>query len=68
MSLLYKEEKDLIYKVAFKELPSGEIEISFTCDGGKFGTEEGLAEYVMTPKDLLIALLRNRVVAKHLDE
>jgi len=68
MSLLYKEPEDVIYKASFKELPSGKIEISFTCDGGKFGTEEGVAEYVITPKALLIALCRNQIVAKHLEE
>ena len=29
------------------------ITFYFTCDGGKFGTDESLAEYTLTPKELL---------------
>lgn len=59
--MLYKEEKDIKYKAAFKELPDGNIEILFTCDGGKFGTDEQLAEYHISPKELM------RILGKYLD-
>lgn len=62
MSLLYKEEKDITYKAVFKELPSGKIEISFSCDGGKFGTEEHLCDFDVTPAQLM-EILRNHFYA-----
>ncbi len=53
-SLLYKDEKDLIYEaIISKRNDSDNIQISFWADCGKFGTDEPLAEYNLTPKRLL---------------
>lgn len=56
MSLLYKEAPYIQYKASFKELPSGKIEISFSCDGGKHGAGEQIAEYTVSAPELLSAL------------
>ena len=58
MGLLYKEAQDLTYKVDFKELEDGKLQLSFSADCGKFGTEEQLDEYLLTVKELL-SILQN---------
>ena len=50
MSLLYKE--DVTYSVEVIQ-DNGNIHLLFTCDGGKFGTDEILDEYNLTPLELL---------------
>lgn len=52
MSLLYKDEKDVTYKVSIKEI-GDKIEFEFDADCGKFGTTETLDRYFLTPKRLL---------------
>lgn len=59
MSLLYKKESDLIYKVEVKTLPDGKIVLQFSADCGKFGTEESLDEYELTVKELLAILQKH---------
>lgn len=55
MSLLYP--KDYSYKVELHEPEScatnQRYQIVFTCNGGKFGTDEGIAEYELTALELL---------------
>ena len=54
MSLLYKEQSDIIYEaeIATRE-STEEIKIVFSSDCGKFGTDEILDGYKLTPKRLL---------------
>lgn len=52
MSLLYKDEKDVTYKVNIKQI-GDKIEFEFESDCGKFGTSENLDRYFLTPKRLL---------------
>jgi len=52
MGLLYKKPKDTVVSVEIKQ-KDGIIELIFTSDCGKFGTDEYLAEYKLTPKQLL---------------
>ena len=56
MSLLYKDPKDFIYSVDVKTFPDGKIKIQFSCDGGKFGTDELLDEYEFTVKEFMCIL------------
>jgi hypothetical protein len=52
MSLLYKDKKDVEYKVIIKEI-GGKVELEFEADCGKFGTTENLDRYFLTPERLL---------------
>lgn len=52
MSLLYKDKSEVEYKVSISQ-ENGKVKLRFTCDGGKFGTDETLDEYELTPKQLL---------------
>tara|TARA_B110000211_G_C13710090_1_gene391352 strand:- start:255 stop:461 length:207 start_codon:yes stop_codon:yes gene_type:complete len=52
MSLLYKDIKDVITSVDIKE-EDGKIILDFSADCGKFGTDEMLDGYTLTPKRLL---------------
>jgi hypothetical protein len=54
--MLYKDPKDIIYSVEVAKFPEGRIKFLFSCDGGKFGTDEVLAEYEMSIKELLHAI------------
>jgi hypothetical protein len=53
MSALYKDREDIIYSVCIKFNTNGKINLLFSCDGGKFGTDEMLAEYDLSPLELL---------------
>jgi len=55
MGLLYKKPKDTVVSVEIKQ-KDGIIELLFTSDCGKFGTDECLAEYRLTPAMLLDVL------------
>jgi len=52
MSLLYKDKKDVEYKVNIKQI-GNKIELEFEADCGKFGTSENLDRYFLTPERLL---------------
>ena len=52
MSLLYKDKKDVTYKVRIKEI-GDKIEFEFEADCEKFGTTENLDRYFLTPQRLL---------------
>jgi len=58
MSLLYKDPKDVKITCHIKQ-EEGKIILGFTADCGKFGTEETLDHYVLTPKRL-IQILQDR--------
>jgi hypothetical protein len=52
MSLLYKDKKDITYKVRIREI-GDKIEFEFEADCGKFGTSENLDRYFLTAERLL---------------
>ena len=56
--MLYKDEEDMVYKVDVSEI-DGKVRLIFSCDGGKFGTDEILDMYELTPRELLKALQRD---------
>lgn len=53
MSIIYKDQKDVVYSVEITFNTNRRINLIFSCDGGKFGTDERLAEYEVTPLELL---------------
>lgn len=59
MSLLYKDEKDVKYSVEVKTFPDGKINLLFSADCGKFGTDEILDEHELTIKELLQILQKS---------
>lgn len=61
MSLLYKDEKDVKYSVEVKTTIDGKINLLFSADCGKFGTDEILDEHDLTVKQLLEILQANDV-------
>ena len=52
-SMLYKNREDVKYSVDVKTSIDGRINLLFSCDGGKFGTDEILDEYNLSVKELL---------------
>lgn len=52
MSLLYKDKKDVEYSVDIKQ-SKGNINLLFSSDCGKFGTDEILDEHDLTVEQLL---------------
>ena len=59
--MLYKDEEDIVYKVEVSEI-DGKVRLIFSCDGGKFGTDEILDMYELTPRELLKALQRDYLI------
>lgn len=59
MDLLYKDPNDFIYSANFETTEDGKIKIQFSCDGGKFGTDELIDEYEFTVKELLTILQKH---------
>lgn len=53
MSLLYKPKEEQTVIVEFEFVEDGKIQIDFTSDCGKFGTDEMLDGYVLTAERLL---------------
>jgi len=60
MSLLYNKKEDKSTEVKFKQLENGKITLEFSADCGKFGTDEQLDGYILTPERLL-QILQERV-------
>jgi len=56
MSLLYKDPKDITTSCNIEQ-KDGKIIFDFWSDCGKFGTDEMLAGYKLTPRRLLEILL-----------
>ena len=52
MSLLYKDKKDMTTFVEIENI-NGVVKLEFTSDCGKFGTDEILDRYTLTPERLL---------------
>lgn len=52
MSLLYKPKEEQTLSVEFEFVEDNSIQIDFSSDCGKFGTDEMLAGYVLTPERL----------------
>lgn len=52
MGILYKEKEDVKYFVILQH-EDEKVKMTFSCDGGKFGTHEELDEITITPKELL---------------
>lgn len=52
MGILYKESEEVVYEVEITQ-KDGNINLLFSNDGGKFGTDEILDEYDLTPLQLL---------------
>ena len=56
--MLYKPKGEQTISVDIKTLSDGIISLEFSADCGKFGTDEALAGYTLTPERLL-EILRN---------
>jgi hypothetical protein len=61
MSLLYKDRKDVITSVDIKQV-DGKVVLDFSADCGKFGTDEMLDGYTLTPKRLLEILQSSEII------
>lgn len=62
MSTLYKNKEDVVYSVNIKDRSDdGKIDLGFSADCGKFGTDEGLDSFELTPLELL------EILQKHFD-
>lgn len=59
MSLTYKDKSEIEYGVEIQKLLGGKINMVFSCDGGKFGTDEILDEFEIPVKQLLDILQHN---------
>ena len=53
MSLLYKPLEEQTVTCLIDTLPNGKIQIDFYSDCGKFGTDEALQGYLLTPERLM---------------
>jgi len=62
MSFLYKTKEEQSIKASIKVLPDKRICIDFYSDCGKFGTDEALTGYILTPERLLQILQDERNV------
>ena len=52
MSLIYKDKKDMTTFVEIENV-NGVVKLEFSSDCGKFGTDETLDSYTLTPERLL---------------
>jgi hypothetical protein len=52
---LYKPKSEIKYDVEITK-ENGKVKFEFSCDGGKFGTDEPLAEYEIDIERLLMIL------------
>lgn len=53
MSLIYKPKEEQTISVEIERRLNNKISFEFSSDCGKFGTDEMLAGYILTPKRLL---------------
>lgn len=58
---MYKAPHELKHSLSVKALPNDHVELTFTADCGKFGTDEVLDEIIIPVKTLL------KVLQKHAD-
>ena len=61
MSLLYKPKKDQTIELEFEVLDDKSIILGFYSDCGKFGMDEALAGFKLTPERLLQILNQARL-------
>lgn len=61
MSLLYKPKKDQTIELEFEVLDDKSIILDFYSDCGKFGMDEALAGFKLTPERLLQILNEARL-------
>lgn len=61
MSLLYKPKENQTIELEFEVLDDKSIILDFYSDCGKFGTEEALAGFKLTPERLLQILNKARL-------
>ena len=61
MSLLYKDKKDMTTFVEIENV-NGVVKLEFSADGGKFGTDEMLDGYTLTPERLLEILQSSEII------
>lgn len=59
MGLIYKESDEIEYSVEVNQFSNDRINLIFSCDGGKFGADEILAEFDLEIIDLLDILQKN---------
>jgi hypothetical protein len=59
MSLLYKPKEEQVISVEFTHLTDKNVLIEFSSDCGKFGTDEALCGFVISP-ELLMKLLKEK--------
>ena len=66
-SMLYPNKGNVKYSVDIK--PEGDkIKLLFSCDGGKFGTDEILDEYTVSVKELLEILQNGEYTEQDIEE
>lgn len=53
MTLLYKPKEEQTIELEFEVIGDGRILLNFYSDCGKFGTDEGLAGFLLTTERLL---------------
>lgn len=56
MGLLYKEEEDLKYSIQSSYASDGKLYITLDVDCGKYGADELIREYFVTPKQFMEAM------------
>lgn len=61
MSLLYKPKEEQIIELEFEVLDDKRVVLDFYSDCGKFGVEEALAGFKLTPERLLQILNEARL-------
>ena len=61
MSLLYKPKKDQTIELEFEVLADKTVVLDFYSDCGKFGMDEALAGFKLTPERLLQILNKARL-------
>ena len=61
MSLLYKDKKDMTTVVSIENV-NGVVKLEFSADCGKFGTDEMLDGYTLTPERLLMILQHSEII------
>tara|TARA_R110000803_G_scaffold154286_1_gene219068 strand:- start:11595 stop:11801 length:207 start_codon:yes stop_codon:yes gene_type:complete len=61
MSLLYKDPKDIKISCDVSQV-DGKIILNFSADCGKFGTDEMLDGFTLTPERLLEVLQSSKII------
>ena len=67
-SILYKPDENVRYNVSIQKLlQNDKINFEFSCNGGKFGTHEQLAEYEVSVKKLLTIFNEHESIVNKLE-